>query len=87
MLISSKLSNMTQISPDVQRRLDQGKLNEIHGTATICAVLMPALLPSCMQLVENGYTFIEGDVIQKLLEVSIDGVIGCQNGFHQRPCN
>ena len=48
---------------------------------------MPALLPSCMQLLEDGCTFIEGDVIQKLLEVSTDGVIECQNGFHQRPCN
>ena len=45
---------------------------------------MPALLASCIQLVEDECTFIEDDVIQKLLEVSTDGVMECQNGFHQR---
>ena len=48
---------------------------------------MPALLLSYMQFVENGCSFIDGEVMQKLLEVSADGTIECQKIFHHRPCD
>ena len=48
---------------------------------------MPALLPSCMQFVEDGCTLVDREVIPKLLEVSSDGTIECQKGFHNRPCD
>ena len=48
---------------------------------------MPALLPSCMQFVEGGSTFVDGEVIPKLLEVSSDGTIEYEKGFHNRPCD
>ena len=48
---------------------------------------MPTLLPSCMQFVEDGCTFVDLEVIPKLLEVSSDGTIECQKGFHNRPCD
>ena len=74
-------------STEIQRKLDHGKINEIHGIATICAILMPSLLPSCMQFVEDGCCFVDGDVIPKLLEVSSDGIIECHKGNHYRPCD
>ena len=58
------------VSAEIQQKLDHGKINEIHGIVTICAILMPSLLPSCMQFVEDGCSFVDGDVIPKLLEVS-----------------
>ena len=75
------------VTEEVQCKLDHGKINEIYGIVTICSILMPALLPSCMQFVEDGCTFVDGDVILKLLEVSSDGTIECQIGFHNRPCD
>ena len=48
---------------------------------------MPALLPSCMQFVEDGCTLVDREVIPKLMEVSFDGIIECQKGFHNRPCD
>ena len=75
------------VTAEIQQKLDHGKINEIHGMATICAILMPSLLPSCMQFVEDGCSFIDGEVIQKLLEVLADGTIECQKGFHHRPCD
>ena len=48
---------------------------------------MPSLLPSCMQFVGDGCSFVDGEVIDKLLEVSSDGTIECQKGYHNRPCN
>ena len=39
-----------------------------------------------MQVVEDGCTFLHGDIIENLLEVSSDGYIECQKGFHCRDC-
>ena len=75
------------VSAEIQQKLDHGKINEIHRIATICAILMPSLLPSCIQFVEDGCYFVDGDVIPKLLEVSPDGTIECQKGFHYRLCD
>ena len=40
-----------------------------------------------MQFVGDGCSFVDGEVIEKLLEVSSDGTIECQKGYHNRPCN
>ena len=47
---------------------------------------MPTLLSPCMQLVEDGCNFLHGKLIHRMVEVSSDGVIECQKGFHQREC-
>lgn len=39
-----------------------------------------------MQLVEDGCSFIHGDVIQNMMEVSCDGIIECQRDYHDRSC-
>ena len=35
-----------EISKDLQNKFDLGNKNEIHGIATICSILVPALLPA-----------------------------------------
>ena len=59
---------------------------QIHGIATLACIIMPSLLPPCMQLVEPGVTFVHGNNIEYLLEVSTDGLIECQKGYHHRDC-
>ena len=59
---------------------------EIHGTSTVACILMPTLLPPCMQLVKDGCNFLHGKLIHRMVEVSCDGVIECQRGFHHRSC-
>ena len=75
------------VSAEIQQKLDHDKINEIHRIATICAILIASLLPSCMQFVEDGCFFVDGDVIPKLLEVLSDGTIECQKGFYYGLCD
>ena len=68
------------------QKLIFGAENEVHGTSTVACILMPMLLPPCMQLVEDGCNFLHGKLIHRMVEVSCDGVIECQRGFHHRSC-
>lgn len=76
--------NPKPVSKELKGKFDMGNKNEIHG---ITAILVPALLPPCMQVVEDGCSFLHGDIIPILLEVSTDGYIECQKGYHCRDCN
>ena len=71
-------------SAALKEKLTFGAVNEIHGTSTVACILMPTLLPPCMQLVEDGCNFLHGKLIHRMVEVSCDGVIQCQRGFHHR---
>ena len=76
-----------KVSDEIQLKLDPGISNEIHGIATISSILVPTLLPGCMQVVEAGCSFLHGNIIKNLLEVSCDGYIECQKNCHHRSCN
>ena len=76
-----------EISKEMQNRFDLGNKNEYHSIAAICSMLVLGLLPACMQVVEDGCTFLHGDIIENLLVVSSDGYIECQKGYHCRDCN
>ena len=70
----------------LRQKLIFGAENEIHGTSTVAFILMPMLLPPCMQFVEDGCNFLHGKLIHRMVEVSCDGVTECQRGFHHRSC-
>lgn len=61
-------------------RLQHGKVNEIHGLATLVGAILPALRPNCQRLFEVGAYFIHSPIRQHMLEVSPDGVIMCTEG-------
>ena len=73
-------------SKELREKLLFGAVNEIHGISTLACMLMPTLLPPCMQLVEVGCNFLHGKLIHRMVEVSCNGVIECHKGFHQRSC-
>ena len=57
-----------------------------HALATVASIIMPALLPSNMILLEQGPHFIHGDTWKDMLDVSPDGFIampkdGIENAF------
>lgn len=58
-----------------RERMAHGKKHEVHAFATVSALLMPALLPSCCTLYERGMQFYPGDHREKLMEESPDGRI------------
>ena len=43
--------------------------------ATLCGIVMPALLPSCAEYYEVGTFLVDGEVQKPLMAVSPDGVI------------
>jgi hypothetical protein len=71
---------MAQNPPEVQKRMDHGTQNEIHGIATLASVVMPALFPHCAVLYEEGLSFVHSPLRPCLMAVSPDGYIGvCNN--------
>ena len=73
-------------STALRQKLIFRAVNEIHGASTVACILMPTLLPPCMQLVEDVCNFLHGKLIHRMVEVSCDGVIESQRGFHHRSC-
>lgn len=60
----------------------------MNAIATVCARLMPAILPPCATYWEDGANFLHGENIRNLMEVSTDGTItlcdkksGCKHLF------
>ena len=66
---------MKQPSPEVAKKMEYGTSNEISGLATLAAIFMPALLPPCCILYEEGSSFLGTPSFPTLMEISPDGYI------------
>ena len=54
---------------------DSYKQAELDGLTTVTSIFMPALLPSCAVMYEEGCAYIEGKTISKLICTTSNGYI------------
>lgn len=80
------------VPPELQARFDHGHRNEVNALATVVGVFMPAFLPPCYTFVEIGPFFIPGTNVERLIEVSADGILtspscesSCEADHHHGP--
>ena len=74
--------------PSVQEKLDYGRRNEINVLATLSGLFMPALLPNCATLYEEGPNFLHSTQVHNFMEVSPDGFMGtCSMDECYQPCS
>ena len=62
-----------QFPSDVQQRMEYGSENEVNALATLSGIFMPAFLPPCSTLYEDGPYFLGSNEVPHLMEVSPDG--------------
>ena len=76
-----------QFPSDVQQRIDYGSENEVNALATLSGIFMPALLPPCSTLYEDGPSFLGSNEVPHFMEVSPDGFITvCSLESCYQPC-
>ena len=73
------------IPPELQKKFDHGTRNEVNATSTLMTTVVPAYLPACYAFFEVGGTYIHGDNLEKLMEVSADGILQCHQGDTECP--
>lgn len=61
--------------PGVQVRLDHGLSHEKDALATLVGKVMPAFFPPCAIYLDVGPVFLKGSTVERLIEVSADGLI------------
>ena len=77
-----------QFPSDVQQRMEYGIENEVNALATLSGIFMPALLPPCSTLYEDGPSFLGSNEVPHLMEVSPDGFITvCSLESCYQPCS
>lgn len=64
-----------QFTDEENERLEHGRNNEIHAFGVIASTFMPALLPTCATLYEEGPTIMSGENRDSLICISPDGFI------------
>ena len=76
-----------QFPSDVQQRMEYGSENEVNALGTLSASFMPACLPLCSTLYEDGPSFLGSNEVPHLMEVSPDGFItACSLESCSQPC-
>ena len=69
-----------QSTEEAKKRMEYGSENEANAIATLSGIFMPALLPHCSTIYEEGCYFLSSTQIEKMMEVSPDGFIAtCNN--------
>ena len=62
-------------SPELQKKFDHGKQNEVNAMATLTSTVAPTLLHHCYAFFEVGPKFLHHADRPKLMEVSPDSVL------------
>ena len=67
--------------------MEYGSENKVNALATLLGIFMPALLPPCSTLFEDGPSFLGSNEVPHFMEVSPDGfIMVCSLESCYQPC-